>query len=391
MHRRRLQACERAREKLDAKKKISDEDVLEVLRMWPFGENRVRKNVIPLGQEWVYSDTFGLIHSRSLGTCVESQLSKRYSEVMLLVSRWVRDRGPKRKRGGKLLSFPFTSINLNFSYAAKKHRDRFNLGPSLIRALGEFDGGELGYFPDDDATLPVEFLPMERMETIDIRRAFRVFDGRRGHCVQEFIGERFSVVFFSCRSYRAADADLRRRIAECGATWPSDDSNEAFTRQIPVARGYPDVVLPYGAAKRRGAATQNDSEEEDGSEDEDAALLCNPSAAHRRLRRKTASGPADSTQQHPLQQAPDDTSGAALRPADVTPAAEPAEAPDDAPKAAATRRYRLLRHPHLALGLKLQNIYTQGALVKRCKGDLSKLTAMRRKLADPATFEPLDD
>merc|ERR1712048_215078 len=119
---------------------------------------------------------------------------------------------------------PFTSINLNFAYNARLHRDARNVGPSLLRALGNFEGGRLGYYADDDKVLSLEQLaqlPSKYKTSVDISKQFQLIDGNRAHCVDEFSGERFSVVFFSCGSYRTASKKLKRSIIKCGAMWPT--------------------------------------------------------------------------------------------------------------------------------------------------------------------------
>jgi hypothetical protein len=44
---------------------------------------------------------------------------------------------------------PFTSITINKDYNAGRHSDENNAGPSLVRALDNFQGGDLLYWHDD--------------------------------------------------------------------------------------------------------------------------------------------------------------------------------------------------------------------------------------------------
>ena len=48
--------------------------------------------------------------------------------------------------------FKFTSITLNKNYAAKRHRDKNNLGDSRLIAFGDFTGGEIVI--EDNPTKP---------------------------------------------------------------------------------------------------------------------------------------------------------------------------------------------------------------------------------------------
>lgn len=331
-HRRRLQACAVARIKLKAGTPISDDDVLEVLRVWSFTMNPVRKNVIPEGESWVFSDTMGLVRSRCTGKPVESRLSSDYPDILRLLSAWMRRKCGSKFPGG----FPFTSVNLNFGYAARLHRDGFNVGPSLLTALGDFTGGALGYFPDDDRKLGLEALPPLRRRSVVTKNCFQLIDGKRAHCVEEFQGERFSVVFFSVSSHRKTGDAVRRGLVRKGAVWPTQQSLAKVTSLLKPPRGYTQQrkASPKAAASKRPAAAEG-------------------------------SPPAKST------------AGRAKKDA--------AEEPKPAP----VERYRLLKHPHLALNLQIQHVYTMPVLVRKCKGRIQKITALRRKLMDPETFEPL--
>lgn len=57
-----------------------------------------------------------------------SNVSDNFPNLTKLVTAWVRASLPSA-------DFPFSSIQVNYCYAAKKHVDANNLGPSYIRAL----------------------------------------------------------------------------------------------------------------------------------------------------------------------------------------------------------------------------------------------------------------
>ena len=111
-----------AKELLASGAAIGDDKVLRVLRRWEFSKNESRANVIPSDATFVFSDTLGLVSSRTGGVFV-SRITKRYPAVFELLSSWVRQAWPLSPR------FPFTSISLNFNYAARVHRDSNNAGP----------------------------------------------------------------------------------------------------------------------------------------------------------------------------------------------------------------------------------------------------------------------
>ena len=71
--------------------------------------------------------------------------------------------------------FPFTSISLNYNYAAKLHRDGNNAGPSLTRSLGVFNGGGL-FYPVSDVSLASSFPAMRPLSLYPLAD----FGGSRG-------------------------------------------------------------------------------------------------------------------------------------------------------------------------------------------------------------------
>ena len=140
--RRRKDADTLATELLHSGKLLSDADVLSVLSRWAFQKNKNRQNVIPDGSEFVYSDTLGLTKDRRGNIAVDAYTRDRPG-VFTFLCEWLKQRKPTEL----VLDFPFTSISLNYNYAAKLHRDGNNAGPSLSRSLGAFTGGALSYWP----------------------------------------------------------------------------------------------------------------------------------------------------------------------------------------------------------------------------------------------------
>ena len=151
--RRRKDADTLATELLASGKLLSDADVLSVLSRWAFQKNRNRQNVIPDGSEFVYSDTLGLTKDRRGTIAVEAYTRDRPS-VFKFLCEWLKQGRPTELA----LDFPFTSISLNYNYAARLHRDGNNAGPSLARSFGAFIGGELSYWSNDDKRTPLEQL-----------------------------------------------------------------------------------------------------------------------------------------------------------------------------------------------------------------------------------------
>ena len=82
-------------------------------------------------QEWVHSDTLGLIRFKDASVKV-AQATREFPYVTWVLARWMKQQVP---------NFPCTSISVNKDYAGRIHRDAFNAGPSVLMALGEFAGG----------------------------------------------------------------------------------------------------------------------------------------------------------------------------------------------------------------------------------------------------------
>ena len=100
---------------LDPDVAVGDAQMLRVLRLWKFSGNATRTNVTPRDEAFVLSDTLGLVATRT-GVVTVSRLTRRYPAVFELFCYWVRRAWPLA------LPFPFTSINVNYGYAAKLHR-----------------------------------------------------------------------------------------------------------------------------------------------------------------------------------------------------------------------------------------------------------------------------
>ena len=162
---------------------VTEEQVLAGLRLWYFKKNKVRTNVMPAGASFVESETLGLVRSRD-GRIVATRNTVKYNRFFAMLTAWFRHNRPTDVR-----LFPFTSISCNYNYAAKLHRDGNNVGPSMTKSFGQFTGGELLYWGDDDGTLPLAALPA-KAPTYDTSQGLLLFDGLRGHAVSAFDGER---------------------------------------------------------------------------------------------------------------------------------------------------------------------------------------------------------
>ena len=84
--------------------------------------------------------------------------------------------------------FKFTSIQYNKNHRAARHRDAKNTGISYIIGLGDYKGGKLTIF-DENEKNPANH---------DIKNKFYTFDGSKyPHETWPFSGERYTLVFYS--------------------------------------------------------------------------------------------------------------------------------------------------------------------------------------------------
>ena len=135
---------------------VTNDSVLACLRRLPFSQNRLRRNVMPATASHVYSQCAGLTMSKFKGEkcAAQSRIASRCPHLLELLCRYMRlaektaeecrRRSAKDAAGGTECgsgggdgvgggemsglvhlhgAFAFTSITLNYNYAAKPHRD----------------------------------------------------------------------------------------------------------------------------------------------------------------------------------------------------------------------------------------------------------------------------
>lgn len=238
---------------------VSDDDLTSVLEWWGFARNGARLNVMQEGQTWVYSDTLGLLRDRC-GDIHLTSSTVRYPEVVTLINTWLTNRLPKEAQ-----PFVWTSLNVNKNYAANIHRDGNNFGPSMISAFGDFSGGQLNYFPDDDGKGdPAKLMKGHKKETMNLGEGLALFNGNCAHSVEDFKGNRFSIVFFAlgCHS-KMKDAE-RTSLKNIGFSVPKKDQNpyellrppekkqiaSPVSKHLPASRYWKKASLVSGLIKR---------------------------------------------------------------------------------------------------------------------------------------------
>lgn len=161
---------------------------------WP---EQNRPNVAPASSPFVNGVVLGLTPNR-MGSCSISQMTLQCPELTKLTVDWI---------AHSLPAFRFGSIQVNYNYAARKHIDSNNLGPSYIKAIGDFEGGEL--WTSDRGVLDC--------------REWRLFDGNTSHATNPFRGQRVSFIAFTPDAYNRLSKGVCDSARRLGFTAASSD------------------------------------------------------------------------------------------------------------------------------------------------------------------------
>lgn len=77
-------------------------------------------------------------------------------------------------------NFEYTTIQINKNILCPAHIDKNNIGLSYIIGLGNYEGGEL---------------VIENI-TYDIKNKWLLFDGKKIHWTNNFIGNRYTIIYY---------------------------------------------------------------------------------------------------------------------------------------------------------------------------------------------------
>jgi len=249
----RLVAQREAKKMLVKKQAITDDDIFKILGYWGFARNATRLNVMQKDVTWVWSDTLGLLRDR----CGDIHLTKStyaYPEVVEVMARWLKDR--LHSQGMEAKDFKWTSFNVNKNYAGAIHRDGNNFGPSMISAFGDFTGGALNYYPHDDGKIDLQKLQkttLHKADKLDLKNGLALFNGNNAHHVDDFEGNRYSIVYFTLGCHAKMKDSDRKKLESMSVATPKPD--ECPYKIICPPRGerfksrYGSVPTPQGVRK----------------------------------------------------------------------------------------------------------------------------------------------
>ena len=192
---------------------ITLKELEEAFMMWRGHNNPHRKKVMPQGWTTIQSDTFGLVRRQDTREAYVSRVTTKYPSLTRLANEWFRANRSDACPG-------WTSITVNVNLEAAKHRDTNNAGPSALVSLGDFKGGDLFVWRNDDRKQPLSSLPRSQSEILDTKREIAYFDGTKAHQTGITTGNRVSLVFYTHTSHRAAGKGTKAELTKLGFCMP---------------------------------------------------------------------------------------------------------------------------------------------------------------------------
>ena len=236
------------------KKHISDSDMLNFLRNFNWDANISRQNVMREGVTHIYSKNMGILRDRNHPFPYLTPSTRDMPQVFELCARYLHD-NVRIKLDGEEKKFPFTSVCLNRSYRGAPHVDGGNVGPSMIKGLGNYKDGNLLEFLDVEPSKHGAQLIKERGEknpthVVNIRDRYHFFNGKYVHSVSEINSlskneqpERYSIVWFTTNKYDKAPTDDLKWISRQTGVTQSNKQLEDLEKYWAVSRG----MLPGSA------------------------------------------------------------------------------------------------------------------------------------------------
>jgi len=168
------------------------DEILQELRRQPITMNQYRTKA---GAGC--SQTFGIVNRRSLPPDYSRQNWHRPYLYHLLMDF-----------AQKYVTIPFNSITVNYNYRAQKHRDKNNKGDSFLVAFGSYEGGQLKILEGDlSGCHDIWCKPV----ITDFSKVF--------HEVEDFSGERYSLVFYTFQSSKSVPLPPWELRQEEGKWW----------------------------------------------------------------------------------------------------------------------------------------------------------------------------
>ena len=91
--------------------------------------------------------------------------------------------------------FKFIGATVNLDFACRTHRDSGTAGPSAIMSCGNYTGGDIRYWADDNGVGALNDIVFEQAATLKCRINIVMYGGRCAHAVYDFNGKRISLLW----------------------------------------------------------------------------------------------------------------------------------------------------------------------------------------------------
>lgn len=194
-----------AKDLLQSRRRIQDEDILNILEAWKFRSD-------PDSPGKAVSETLGLMRLNKL--CV-SQRSQKFPCLTQLMCRYLHDHPPDGLPPNT--TFPFTSVHIHKGHTGERHRDKHSYGLSVMRAVGNFSGGTVRHWPQESGVGEVARLQDSEAVLLNMHGRSVVLDTTLAHEDEPFEGTRYSLTYYSVSAFDRASTELRQHMAaHCG-------------------------------------------------------------------------------------------------------------------------------------------------------------------------------
>merc|ERR1712194_703782 len=190
--------CERTARYLTEALKLAGQEpnilhVQDALHGW-IGNNNTNRTTAGGGKDPIPSDTFGLVKDHNQAFPTVGVRSTEYPELTKLLNWWARlNCGP---------NFKWTTFTINHNWCSKAHRDKNNVGMSMITAVGDVVGGSLVVYNNDDRKTRPDQWDIRDLSDVtehDIKRQAIFFNGKNIHRTMPFEGTKTSIIFFESK------------------------------------------------------------------------------------------------------------------------------------------------------------------------------------------------
>ncbi|CAE8609961.1 unnamed protein product [Polarella glacialis] len=219
-------------------------------------------NIAPEGSASIQAFPLGIVLDFAAGLVVSNETKARPNLTSFL-ARFIAQYFP---------DFAYTTIQLNRNCAARLHVDSNNYGPSCIIAVGDYTGGHLWVYDEEDGDCEIVLdQPLKgwrhlkvgcvlKGRCVSIKDRWHRFNGNFPHMVLPFEGHRTSLVYFASKDWPKMPLAETRRLAELGFTVPAAPASESAPADPTSESQLKDVAALLAEARLRAARAEGRAE-----------------------------------------------------------------------------------------------------------------------------------